>query len=124
MARSTARWPVRTARLSARDVETGRALAAYHEAAHTVVAMANGLDVTMATIAPRRGDLGHVEIKMPSPEVCEAISPPRGLTRAARRAWLRAWRAAMVSCAQVYMAGLAAESMLSDDLAVSIPTND
>src|SRR3954452_13657361 len=101
MPRTRAHWPIRTPRLSARDVETGRALAAYHEAAHAVVAIANGLNVTMATIAPRRGDLGHVEIEMPSPEVCEGISPPAGLTPAARRAWTRAWRAAMVSCAQV-----------------------
>src|SRR6476469_7963720 len=118
MPRSPARWSVKTPRLSARDREATRALCAYHEAAHAVVAIANGLDVTMATIAPRRGDLGHVEIEMPSPEVCEAISPPAGLTRAGRRAWVRAWRAAMVSCAQVYMAGLAAESMLSDEISI------
>jgi hypothetical protein len=122
MPRSLPRWTVKTPRLSPRDFEAGRALCAYHEAAHAVVAIANGLNVTLATIAPRKGDLGHVEIEMPSPEVCEAISPPAGLTRSGRRAWIRGWRAAMFGCAQVYLAGLAAESMLSEELA--IPTND
>jgi hypothetical protein len=122
MPRSPARWPVKTPRLSARDRQATRALCAYHEAAHAVVAIANGLDVTLATIAPRKGDLGHVEIEMPSPEVCEGVSLPAGLTRAERRAWIRGWRAAMLGCAQVYLAGLAAESMLHERLA--IPTDD
>jgi hypothetical protein len=122
MTRSRTRWPVKTPRLSARDRDVGRALAAYHEAAHAVVAIAHGLDVTMATIAPRKGDLGHVEIEMPSPEVCVGISLPAGLSRTERRAWINGWRAAMLGCAQVYLAGLAAESMLSEGLA--IPSDD
>src|SRR5262249_11707231 len=86
-------------------------------------AIAHGLDVTLATIAPRAGDLGHVEVAMPSPEACGSAALPPGLTRAERLEWQGGLRAALSGCAQVYLAGLAAESILSElfESAVVLP---